>query len=468
MRLPSLSLIAILAVAGCTVGPDYNRPATALSARFVGGDAATVGQVAADRWWLSYEDRLLSDLVTRGLAQNLDVMAATEAINQARAELRATGVNAQASGGIDAASRVSGGSEISGRRESSSAELGAAYVIDLFGGYRRSQQAAEANLVAAQADVETVRLAWLAELVAAYSDARYYQAALALTRETISNREETVEITRGEYEFGAATEYEVAQAEALLATARANLPEFAALFDANVYAIATLLNENAGPIMQAMQAGAPQLRTPPGGATGVPADLLRNRPDVRSAEADLAAATARIGVAEAELYPSLTLTGTVARASSASTWGFGPALSLPVFNQGALQANRNAAVSQARQAEIAWRASVTNAVEDVQVGASNLARYRQRATALRRAVEDYNRALTLAQENYRNGAITLLDLLDTDRATAQARISAASAVNASAQAWAKLKIATGAGAAAASGMPETTVTAQAATPVSGG
>ena len=446
-----LAILAPLAIAACTVGPDYTRPAAPLQARFVSGDAATVGKIASDRWWLDYQDRTLADLVTRGLAQNLDVMAATEAIRQARAELRATGINAQASGGVDATGTASGGTDISGTLESSSAQLGAAYVIDLFGGYRRSQQAAEANLVAAQADVETVRLAWLAELVAAYSDARYYQAALALTRDTISAREETVEITRGEYEFGAATEYEVAQAEALLATARANLPEFAALFDANVYAIATLLNEPAGPIMSAMQSGAPQLRTPSGSATGVPADLLRNRPDVRSAEADLAAATARIGVAEAELYPALTLSGTVARASSASAWSFGPALSLPVFNQGALQANRDAAVSQARQAEIAWRASVMDAVEDVQVSASNLARYRQRATALQAAVQEYNRALELAQENYRNGAITLLDLLDTDRATATARLSAASAVNASAQAWAQLKIATGAGAAAASG-----------------
>ncbi|MBB94127.1 MAG: RND transporter [Rhodobacteraceae bacterium] len=446
------SLIALLsasvAVAGCTVGPDYSRPATALSARFVNGDAAAIGQVAADRWWLDYGDSMLSDLVTRGLDQNLDVMAATEVIRQARANLRATGINAQASGGIDAAGTESGGTAINGTVDGSSAELGAAYVIDIFGGYRRERQAAEANVVAAQADVETVRLAWLAELVAAYSDARYNQAALELTRQTIAAREETVEITQGQFNAGAATEYEVAQAQALLATARANLPQYAALFDANVYAIATLLNEPAGPIMSAMQRGAAQLRTPGGGNTGVPADLLRNRPDVRSAEADLAAAVANVGVAEADLYPSLTLGGTVARASGASSWSFGPALSLPVFNQGALQANRDAAVSLAKQAEIAWRASVLDAVEDVQVGASNLARYRQRASALRAAVDDYNRALTLAQENYRVGAITLLDLLDTDRATATARITAAAAVNSSAQAWAQLKIATGAGAAA--------------------
>lgn len=447
----SISILALLAVAGCTVGPDYQRPQADLQARFLDGNADSIGQVAAEQWWLDYRDSTLTSLVSRGLNQNLDVLAATEAIRQAQAELRATGINAQASGGVDASGDLSGGTNMSGRAESSSAQLGAAYVIDMFGGYRRQQQAAEANVVAAEADVETVRLAWLAELISAYSDARYYQAALALTRQTISTREETVEITRGQYDAGAATEFEVAQAEALLATARAGLPSYAAQFDANVYAIATLLNEPAGPIMSAMQNGAPQLRTPPGGQTGVPADLLRNRPDVRSSEADLVAAVADVGVAEAELYPSLTLSGTVARASGASTWSFGPALSLPVFNQGALRASRDAAASQARQAEIAWRSSVLDAVEDVQVASSNLTRYRQRSSALQAAAAEYDRALSLAQENYRNGAITLLDMLDTDRSTAEARISAASAINDAAQAWATLKISTGAGAAATSG-----------------
>jgi multidrug efflux system outer membrane protein len=322
-------------------------------------------------------------------------------------------------------------------------------VVDLFGGIKRQRESASASLTAAKAEAETVRLAWLAELLSAYSNARFYQEVMALTRTTINTRDETVAITRSQFEAGAATEYEVAEAQALLSTARASLPQYAALYDANIYAIATLLNEPAGPIVAQMQKGAPQLRTPSNVRAGVPADLLRNRPDVRSAEADLAAAMANVGVAEAALYPSLSLTGTVGRSDTANSWGFGPQFALPVFNQGALRANRDAKISTAKQAEITWRASVNKAVEDVQVAQSNLSRYRQRASLLRTAAEDYGRALTLAQQNYRNGAITLLNLLETDRNTASARISAASAVNDAAQAWATLKIATGAGAAAA-------------------
>ncbi|ARE42356.1 RND efflux system, outer membrane lipoprotein CmeC (plasmid) [Rhodovulum sp. P5] len=435
------------------MGPDYNRPDVALSARFVGGDATSVGAVATEPWWQSYRDPLLNDLVTRGLAQNLDVIAATERIGEAAAALRATGGNAALSGGLDVNSTRSGGDGIA-TTTTDTAQLGAAFVFDLFGGIRRERGGAEADLVSARAEVETTRLAWLAELVAAYSDARYYQEALALARQTVSAREETVAITRDQVAAGAATDYERAEAEALLETARAAVPQYAAGFDANVFAIATLLNEPAGPIRASMQRGAPQLRPPPGSKTGVPADLLRNRPDIRSAEADLASAVAGVGMAEADLYPALTLSGTISRTDGTGAWSFGPGLSLPLFNQGALRASRDAAASRARQAEIAWRAAILAAVEDVQVSQSNLSRYRQRAAALRRAAAKYGEALTLAQDNYRNGASTLLDLLETDRNTASARISAASAVNDAAKAWATLKIATGAGAAYAAGRAE--------------
>ncbi|MBT51905.1 MAG: RND transporter [Mameliella sp.] len=441
-------LILSLLLAGCAVGPDYQRPEVALQTRFVEGNAASIGAVATQQWWLDYKDPVLTGLVSRGLAQNLDVMAATEAIRQAQANLRMTGVNSAVDGALTAQRTTSGGDAIDGTVTTNSSSLGAALVLDFFGGLQREREAAKASLTAARAEAETVRLAWLAELLSAYSDARYYQEVLALTRTTVKTREETVEITRGQYDAGAATEYELAEAQALLSAARASLPQYAALFDANIYAIATLLNEPAAPILTQLQKGAPQLTTPGGAKTGVPADLLRNRPDVRSAEADLAAAVAEVGVAEAALYPSLSLTGTVSRSEITDSWSFGPQLSLPVFNQGALRAGRDAQISAARQAEIAWRGAVASAVEDVQVAQSNLTRYRQRASLLQTAARDYDRALDLARQNYRSGAITLLNLLETDRNANTARISAAAAVNDAAKAWATLKIATGAGSAA--------------------
>lgn len=195
-----------------------------------------------------------------------------------------------------------------------------------------------------------------------------------------------------------------------------------------------------------MQKGAPLLRTPGRVKAGVPADLLRNRPDLRASEASLRAAVAAVGVAEADLLPSITLSGTVANSSGTRSWSLGPELSLPVLNRGALRANRDAKVSAARQAELSWRSAVNGAVEDVQVAASNLTQYRLRQSALEQAARSYGHALGLAQQNYEAGAITLLDLLDTDRSAASARISAASAANETAQEWAFLQIALGAGA----------------------
>ncbi len=444
---PVFPVIALL-LAGCAVGPDFQTPQASLQQRFVGGSAAEIGAVAQKRWWQDYRDPMLNDLVGRGLSQGLDMVAAIERIQQAQANLRATGVNSALSGNLTASQTRSGGDGmVTGN--SGSAQLGAGFVIDLFGGIQREREGATARLAGAQADAETTRLAWLAELVAAYSNARYYQGALALTRNTIATRKETVAITKQRFELGDATEYELAQADALLATARAALPQYLALFNANVFAIGTLLNEPSGPIMARMQKGAPQLRTPAGSATGLPAELLRNRPDVRSAELALAAAVADVGVAESDLYPALSLTGNLGRTSGANSWSFGPALTLPVFNQGALKAARDARISLAKQAEIEWRAQVLSAVEDVQLAQSNLSQYRSRAAALRRAAASYEKALTLARENYRAGAITLLDLLDTDRSAAAARVSAASAVNDAAQAWASLQLAIGAGAGAA-------------------
>lgn len=190
------------------------------------------------------------------------MIAAGERIRQAQAELRTTGVNAAADGSLTGSVTTSGGDGTNGTSTVESGTLGASLVIDLFGGIRREREAAVASLTAARAEEETVRLAWLAELIAAYSDARYYQEAMALTRTAIATREETVSITQSQFNAGAATEYEVAEARALLSTARADLPQFAALFDANVYAIATLLNEPAGPIKAQMQKGAPNSPVP--------------------------------------------------------------------------------------------------------------------------------------------------------------------------------------------------------------
>ncbi len=443
LYLPCLLLCSCVAV-----GPNYQRPEMDLTSQFVSGTEDSVGVIAATPWWQQFSDDRLNSLIEKGLQQNLDVETAKEQIRQAEAGLRATGINAALSGSLGGAYTWEGGSEISSS-SAASGSLGAAFVIDLFGGIRREQEQAMANLIYAQTNVELVRLAWLAEFISSYANAGYYQAAVELTRQTISARKETVEVTRRQLEAGAATEYGVDEAEALLATAQASLPKYTAMFKSYVYAMATLLNEDAKGLLDSFQNADIKVSVPDEGIRiGMPADLLRNRPDIRCAEADLVASVAAVGVAKADLYPSIKLSGTLGLTEGASTWGFGPSLTLPVFNRGALSATVDQKISAAKQTEIAYRSAVLAAVQDVQVAQSNLEQYRERAVYLQKASQSYQHAYELAQRNYRSGAITILDLLDIDRSSAAAAIASVSAENDAMQEWASLQIALGAGSAA--------------------
>ncbi|WP_172327258.1 efflux transporter outer membrane subunit [Mangrovicoccus sp. HB161399] len=443
MTRPILCL-ALLAAACAPVGPDYVRPAAVLPAGYAEGDGAAIGEVAARRWWESYGDGMLDGLVERGLTQNLDIAAALERIRGAEAALRATGANAAVSGDANAAWTRSD-SEGAAMADTRSGGLSADLVIDLFGGLRRGRQSAAADLEAARADAGTVRLAYLSALVGAYVDARYYQEALALSRQDIQLRRETLAMTEAKVAAGAATRYDQVLARASVNGAEAELPGLEASFLAQVHAIATLLGEPSKPLVAEMQAGRAQPRAHGGIATGIPAELLRNRPDVRSAEQALIAATADIGVAEAELLPSVTLGGTVSQ-SAVQSWSFGPSLSLPVLSQGRLRANRDQAVSLARQAEIDWRAAILGAVEDVETAHASWTRLR-RETALREtAVQSYAEAARLSRGAYEAGDIELSDLIGDDQTLANARQSLAGSVRDLAVQWATVQVALGAGA----------------------
>ncbi|GHF64347.1 efflux transporter outer membrane subunit [Seohaeicola zhoushanensis] len=441
---PVFLAVTLLATACTTVGPQYKQPEMALAARFTEATASQLGEIATRQWWTGYNDAMLNELVARGLRQNLDIAGAMERIRAAEANLRGTGLPAAISGALSASS-IKAGSDTTSSTTSQNRALSAGLVLDLFGGIRRSREGAEASLGAAQANEGTARLAYLAALIGAYIDARYYQESLALTRGTIASREETLRITQQKFDAGSATELDLAQVRALLYAARASIPTLEANFLARVYTIATLLGEPADPILAQMRKGRAQPRPRGSGGVGIPADLLRNRPDVRSAEMSLMSATAAVGVAESNLRPSISLSGSVSGTSN-TTWSFGPTLTLPILKQPALRASRDAAISAAKQAEISWRSTVLGAVEDVQSANSRWVRDRQSVGLLGNSVEAYARALQLSRQSYEQGALSLLDLLDTDRSLETARLGLAAGIQSMAVDWATLQVALGAGA----------------------
>lgn len=437
------ALPAVLMLAACAVGPDYQAPKATIVGHFAEGGAQPIGAASAQRWWYAFDDRMLNELVQAGLAQNLDIQSAIARVAEAQAAARATGLPALIDGSITAQSTRSGGQGVS-TTTAHSATFSPSILFDLFGGAQRSREQALASLQSAELSVGEARLAFLSSVVSTYIDMRYYQEALALTRQTAASRRETLKLVQFQRQAGTATELDEAQAQASLDETLATLPALESGFHAATYAIATLLAQPVQGLSARLQRGASQLRPGSKAAVGVPADLLRNRPDIGAAERDYAAAVAAIGVSEAELFPSLSLSGSVTAATS-NSWTFGPSLSLPVLTQGVLRANRAQAVAQAEQARLAWHSTVLGAVEEVQAAQSDYLRNRRAVVAYRRSVGSYARVVELSRETHELGTTTLIDLLESQRSLASAQLSLASGARDLAASWATLQIAAGLG-----------------------
>lgn len=436
-------ILAVGLVAACApVGPDYSKPETPLSGKYL-SQGKKHHDVAVDEWWRRLNDKKLNELVARATTSNLDLATARSRVDAAEISLRQAGPVSHFFGSYDAQVQRTGGSGIA-QATTDRQTFSGSYVLDMFGGARRGSERANANLQAARLDEGAARMALIAGVTSTYIDARYFQEALALTRQNIDSRRQTLKLIEGQREVGAVSELNVAQTKAQLDTAIASLPALEAAFEAQVFALATLLAEPSDPLMLMLQAGAPQPFPAVGHGKSVAADLLRSRPDVMAAERRYAAAVAGIGVAEAQLYPSLSLQGTVIEGATGS-WSFGPSLSLPVLNQGALRAQRDGARIAAESAEIAWRKTVISAVEDVQTAQSAYDRKRREIDALRDVKASTDGVLDLSKSSFEFGDLSLLDLLEAERAADTSKMTLAAAVRDAAKSWSSLMVASGRG-----------------------
>ncbi|MEM7717630.1 MAG: efflux transporter outer membrane subunit [Pseudomonadota bacterium] len=442
--LTPLATCATMLLSACgAVGPDFTPPQAELPPSFVAGQTARLTTPETQMWWRDFKDPMLNDLIASGLASNLDIRTSLARIAQAEASLRGTGVNAQLSGNLTNDNIRTGGDGIS-TTTSSTTELSGSYVIDLFGGIRREREEAVANLKKAGFDLGDARLAFVLSIVSNYIDARFAQEAAALTRNTVTSRQNTLDLVRSKRAAGSSSELDVAQSEADLFSAEADLEGYISDFEMSAFAIATLLDTEAAPLLRRLQQGAAQPFAPAASRLGVPTDLLRSLPSIRSAELGYAAEVANLGVQEANLLPSLTLSGNLS-ISDTDTWSFGPTVSLPVFGQGALRAQRDAQIAAVEEAEIAWRSTVRSAVEDVEKNAAALVRSQRQIEHLRRAVTASDLSLELNRANFEAGQSSLFELLDAERTTTSQRLSLASEVRAAATEWSSLQIALGRG-----------------------
>ncbi|MBX5048482.1 efflux transporter outer membrane subunit [Rhizobium lentis] len=460
-RLSSLRYAAsafTLLLAGCVSGPDHVPPEMPLPARFEEGGSKSNGGVVTAEWWMAYRDRQLDGLVAHGLNENLDVLQALESINAAAANVTVAGAGGLPSLSVDASHTVSGEKgrlrTTVGATNTTGGGASLSWLLDVFGQYRRSKESAIASLGAAHATADNAKLTFLKDLVESYIDARYYQERIALSQANLKSRQQTYELTQLQLKAGAASRLDVVQAEGLVQSTKADIPGLEQSFTESAHHIATLLGMPAASLTDELRKSAGQPVFRGSIRAGIPADLIRNRPDIRKAERELAAAVADIGAAEAELYPSISLSGSIspswvkssgASGASLTSWSFGPTLNLPIFDGGKLQANADIEKSDAKSQYLAWKAAVLNGIEEVENALSAVRRDTQTLEPLRRQVQTAQESLALSTTSYKDGASSLLDVLDAQRSVSDAQESLAATVQQVAKDYVDLYVAIGAG-----------------------
>lgn len=431
MKIAILSLTGLL-LAGCAVGPDYLAPETAPVEFVSAEDAGAIEQPFEAKWWRQFGDPVLDDLVTRALSGDLDLQIAAARVDEARALLGAArperwpGANA----GIARSESHALQPGFSDERiaiESYDAGFATFWELDLFGRVRRGVEAAGAEAGAAEARLRDAQVVVAAEVARNYLELRGAQKRLAVARANLGYQRETYELTRVRLELGRSTQLDAASAAAQLAATDAAIPPLVAAEAAAANRLAVLLGLRPGALADelAPREIVPHLTTL---AIGSPEDLLRRRPDIRAAERDLAAATARIGVAQADLFPRLTLSGFIGFVagdagnlgeSESRAWTLTPALSWTGFGGGA-RARVTAAEARTDAAYAAYRAAVLRALEETENAFVVYGQQRRRLTAVAQQAAASRQAAELARVQYREGAVDYLRMLDAERSLLQA------------------------------------------------
>lgn len=453
MKTP-LSIAVGLALAGCAVGPNYVKPTPppTEAGRFVeGGVSPAVAQTPATQdWWRLFDDADLDRLVAEALAHNTDIRVAAANLQKSRAilsEARSARLPTTQTDASFTRQRARVGTGLSGSGGGTAVtgspvtfnyySLGfdASYEIDLFGGVTRSIQAANRDAAAAAAALDAARVSVAAETARTYAQACAFAAQAQVARETTRLQDQTVALTQRLFAAGRDSRLDYSQAVALAEAARATIPGFEAERRAALYALAMLTGHPPAEVDAAAAkcVAAPRVRQPI--PVGDGAELLRRRPDVRQAERTLAADTARIGVATADLFPKITLLGSAATGgtragdigrSSGFTWSFGPLISWSFPNLAAAAARLRQAKAQGGASLAAFDGTVLTALKEVEQALARYAAQLERNDSLRRAEAASSDAANLSRIRFQAGSDSFLQLLDAERIRAQARAALAS------------------------------------------
>jgi multidrug efflux system outer membrane protein len=437
----ALVTLLLLSLAGCAVGPDYQRPASGLPEAFnsvAAADSAAVAEAQEKEWWLLFQDATLNELVTRALAYNFDLQLAVARVEEAEGVMREAGAvfypeidlsTGATRNQVSTKNAIPLSSSIPRLQDNRNAALATSFEIDLWGKLRRASQAARADLLSSRYSRDTVELTVAGLVTSNYLTLRAADANLTLTRSTLENRQKALEIVKRRLEGGNASPIDLYQAEGTLAAAEAQLAD---LRRQRALAESQLALLTGQPGMTVVPGDLRLLPLPPVPPAGLPSTLLESRPDIRQAEETLVSANARIGVAKAALFPSVSLTGSMGSSSAAlanlftagaSTWSLGLAATMPIFDAGRNFARIDQASARQKQALVSYQKTVQTAFKEVNDALVSLQENGEGERAQERRVQATGKTLELAQVRYEAGYSAFLEVLDAQRSANDALLS---------------------------------------------
>ncbi len=439
MRKMLLSFLLALILAGCMVGPDYRRPAveTPASWRFEEKEAREIGNAA---WWEQFNDPVLNTLIQTALKENKDLMIATARIEEFAGRYGITRASLFPQAGAGAAvgrSRATDNSQTPlteatiNPADNYSATLYATWEIDLWGKLRRAKEASRADILSQEEGRRGVILILITSVASSYVNLSDLDKQLEIAKRTVQSRKETYDLFQLRFRGGVISELELSQVKSNYEQALAIIPFLEKAIAQQENALSVLLGRNPGPIPRGRKIDDLVLPAVP---AGLPSELLAKRPDIRQAEQTLIAANARIGVARALYFPTISLTGTYGFASNdlstlfqgpSRAWSWNVPLNIPIFTAGAIAGQVEAAEAIQRQALIQYQQSIQTAFREVEDALIDQRRSREELDIQTRQVESLRTYSRFARLRFENGYTSYIEVLDAERSLFDAELARA-------------------------------------------
>jgi multidrug efflux system outer membrane protein len=422
--------LAVLFLSNCTVGPKYKRSAVDVPPSYRGltqeqTTPGTLPSVGEEKWWDVFQDRVLQELIRTALTKNYDLQIAASRILQAQAQLGITRADqypsASAGGNITSQRYPAIGPIPSYQITLGQVTASASWIPDFWGRYRRAAEGARAQLLASQWARRAVTATLVANVASAYFQIRALDFQLEISRSTLASRQESLKLTRTLAEHGFDTELDVRQAEELVYTAAAQVPDLERQIEQQENSLSILLGNNPGAIPRGLKLT--EEPHPPEIPAGLPSELLERRPDIREAEEKLIAANAQIGVAKAAYFPQISLTGSAGYESPAlsslftgpaALWSLGGSLTQPIFQGGRLKSNVQLAEAQHAESLSVYRQTIEGAFRDVSNALVAYRKYREfrvQQEYLTAAAQD---AARLSEIRFNAGTTDYLEVLTNE------------------------------------------------------